>query len=53
VLKKPAEEDGEWKVTTDLNHDGSLLSQISAASRYGDRVVLGSPYSPGILVCDL
>ena len=41
----------DWEVHNILNHDGSKLNQISAASRFGDKIVLGSPYSEGILVC--
>ena len=40
-----------WKIHDVLNHDGTELSQISAAARWGDKVVLGSPFSEGILVC--
>lgn len=43
----------EWTVTTLLNHDGTALSQIAAASRYGRRLFLGSPFSTGLLECDL
>ena len=42
-----------WEVQDVLNHDGTKLSQISAAARLGDKVVLGSPFSEGILVCRL
>jgi len=42
-----------WRVRDMLEHDGTKLSQISAAARYGDRVILGSPFSKGILVCSL
>eukprot|EP00397_Hematodinium_sp_SG-2012_P047684 GEMP01054334.1.p1 GENE.GEMP01054334.1~~GEMP01054334.1.p1 ORF type:complete len:301 (+),score=77.67 GEMP01054334.1:398-1300(+) len=46
-------EGDEWKVVTGaLEHDGRKLSMISAAARYGKRVVLGSPTSNGVLVCN-
>ena len=40
-----------WTVEHILNHDGTKLSQISAGARLGNKVVLGSPFSKGILVC--
>merc|ERR1712106_382569 len=40
-----------WKVADVLNHDGTKLSQVSAAARFGDKIVLGSPFSEGILIC--
>ena len=40
-----------WKIHDNLNHGGTKLSQISAAARWGEKVVLGSPFSEGILVC--
>ena len=42
---------GGWKVTNIINHDGNKLSQIAAGSRLGNKIVLGSPVSEGILVC--
>jgi len=42
-----------WKVQHILNHDGTKLSQISAGARFRDKVVLGSPFSEGILVCSV
>ena len=42
-----------WEVHDILNHDGTKLNQISAAARFGDKVVLGSPFSEGILVCKI
>jgi hypothetical protein len=44
--------DNKWILKRLVTHDGSKLSQISAAARYGDRIVMGSPFSNGILVCD-
>jgi len=46
---------GEWKLDKahSLAHDGSKLSQISAAARWGTKVVLGSPFSRGVLICEL
>ena len=46
-------EKNDWVVHNILNHDGSKLNQISAASRFGDKIVLGSPHSEGILVCKM
>ena len=47
-----ANKDGKgWRVRDVLEHDGSKLSQISAASRFGSTVFLGSPGAEGILVC--
>jgi len=48
-----AHKEDDWEVHDILNHDGSLLNQISAASRFGDKVVLGSPFSEGILFCKM
>jgi len=44
---------GDWEYKSVLEHDGTKLSQISAASRLGKRIVLGSPFSEGILSCSL
>lgn len=46
-------EGGDWKVDEahSVAHDGSKLSQMSAAARWGNKVVLGSPFSRGVLVC--
>jgi hypothetical protein len=46
-------ETGAWVVRHPLMHDGSVLSQISAAARLGGVVVLGSPFSDGVLVCEV
>lgn len=43
---------GEWKTELELAHDGTLLSQVSAAVHVGNRIVLGTPSAPGILICD-
>jgi len=43
---------GEWKWKGLLDHDGTKLSQVSAAARLGKKLVLGSPNSEGILVCE-
>merc|ERR1712156_512126 len=40
-----------WKVMDVLEHDGTKLSGISAALRFGSKIMLGSPGSEGILVC--
>jgi len=42
---------GEWKWKGLLDHDGTKLSQVSAAAKLGTKLVLGSPVSEGILVC--
>ena len=42
----------EWVVSHPLLHDGTKMSQVSAAARFGKRIVLGSPYANGILVCE-
>merc|ERR1712136_563513 len=39
-------------VQTDVSmHDGSKLSQVSAAVEVGNKVAMGSPLSPGVLLC--
>eukprot|EP00092_Neocalanus_flemingeri_P019484 GFUD01021109.1.p1 GENE.GFUD01021109.1~~GFUD01021109.1.p1 ORF type:complete len:411 (+),score=135.98 GFUD01021109.1:45-1235(+) len=43
----------DWIVQDVLHHDGTKLSLISAAARWGKKVVLGSPFSEGILVCQM
>ena len=46
------ERDGDtWRTRDLVLHDGTKLSQVSGAVRYGSTLVLGSPFSPGILVC--
>ena len=45
--------DGGWLTERVLVHDGALLSQISAAARWGRTVAMGSPFNRGVLVCDL
>jgi len=52
VARKSTDNAG-WVIDNVLNHDGTKLAQISAASRLGSKVVLGSPFSEGILVCKL
>jgi len=42
---------GEWVWRGILDHDGTKLSQVSAAAKLGSKLVLGSPVSEGILVC--
>jgi len=51
LRRKTNSEEWEWKSI--LEHDGTKLSQISAASRLGNRIVLGSPFSEGALLCSL
>mmetsp|Transcript_7890 Transcript_7890/g.22391 ORF Transcript_7890/g.22391 Transcript_7890/m.22391 type:complete len:405 (+) Transcript_7890:249-1463(+) len=45
------EESGVWSHRNLLVHSGDKLSMISAAVRVGESAVLGSPFSPGVLVC--
>jgi len=52
VLRRKTNSD-EWEWTSILEQDGTKLSQISAASRLGNRIVLGSPFSEGALLCSL
>jgi len=33
-------------------HDGSKLSGVSSAVQLGGKVAMGSPNSPGVLLCD-
>jgi len=49
TLKLNSTGDWEWKGL--LDHDGTKLSQVSAAAKLGKKLVLGSPVSEGILVC--
>jgi len=49
TLKLNSAGDWEWKKL--LDHDGTKLSQVSAAAKLGKKLVLGSPVSEGILVC--
>ena len=41
----------EWDVVEVLVHDGELLLQVSAAARLDRSIILGSPYSKGVLIC--
>jgi len=41
----------QWSVTHQVVHDGQKLQQISSAILFGDRVIMGSPNSHGILIC--
>ena len=41
----------QWRMERLVTHDGRLLSQISAAARWGSTLVMGSPFSTGLLVC--
>ena len=44
---------GKWVMNERvLTHDGSKLSQISAAARFASTVYMGSPFSKGLLVCE-
>jgi hypothetical protein len=43
----------QWEVKRMVNHDGTLLPQISAAVQHGNKVVMGSPFSKGVLVCEI
>ena len=42
---------GKWEFLGEVNHDGLKLSQISIGVQYGNQVILGSPYSNGVVVC--
>lgn len=54
LLQMSVGSDGAGTAQADvLMHDGSKLHQVAAALKVGDRVVLGSPASPGALVCAL
>jgi hypothetical protein len=53
VARKSSDNAGSWVIDNVLNHDGKKLAQISAAARLGSKVVLGSPFSEGILVCKM
>jgi hypothetical protein len=45
---------GKWQVFPNaFVHDGSKLSQVSAALAYGSKVIMGSPCSRGVLLCDI
>ena len=51
VLSQTSSKD-QWITRGVLPHDESKLKQISAAARIGNsEIVLGSPFSEGILVC--
>jgi hypothetical protein len=41
---------GEQEVV--YHHDGTMLSQVSFGMSHDGKVVLGSAYADGILVCD-
>jgi hypothetical protein len=46
-------ETNEWLVEKLVTHDGTLLSQVSAAARWDKNIFMGSPFSPGFLECKL
>ena len=48
-----AHTDDDWMVEDVLKQDGTKLSLSFAAARFGDRSVMGSPFSDGILVCQM
>ena len=51
VLNRNSPE-GQWSTKGIMPHDEKKLKQISAAARMGNsKIVLGSPFSEGILVC--
>ena len=50
IAKPPISNGGAWTVEDGVIHDGSMLSQISAAVVHGRRTILGSPFSKGLLV---
>ena len=45
------DENGNYVETHPMMHDGTKLSQISAAVRWGGFVYLGSPFNEGVLMC--
>ena len=52
ILTKTEDDDDGWITKGVLKHDETKLKGISAAARLGkSKVVLGSPFSEGILVC--
>ena len=52
LTKTEDDDDGGWITKGVLKHDETKLKGISAAARLGkSKVVLGSPFSEGILVC--
>ena len=57
VVKRTAAGEGSWgagRQTRHLvKHDGTKLSQVSSAARWGSHVVMGSPSARGVLVCDM
>jgi len=56
IVARREEKNGgsRWVVQDAFNHDGSKLSQISSAVRVGSsRVVLGSFYGNGVLMCNV
>lgn len=44
--------DSPWIVEPLLQHAGDVLPMVSAGLTWGARVLVGSPYSTGVLVCD-
>ena len=52
VASPTMDDDKIWIIKGVLKHDETKLKQISAAARMGNsKIVLGSPFSEGILVC--
>jgi hypothetical protein len=52
-LSGSATKQKRWKVNgSAFMHSGEKLSQVSAALQYGNKVILGSPMSKGVLICD-
>ena len=45
------DENGNYVETHPMMHDGTKLSQISAAVRWNNIVYLGSPFNEGVLMC--
>ena len=51
-VKKGSDKDDQWTIKGVLKHNENKLKQISAAARIGNsKIILGSPFSEGILVC--
>ena len=52
LVKESGDKDEQWTIKGVLKHNENKLKQISVAARIGtSKIVLGSPFSEGILVC--
>ena len=51
-IKESGDKDEQWTIKGVLKHNENKLKHISVAARIGtSKIVLGSPFSEGILVC--